>query len=196
MHSFCIAFVCVCAVMHAKTLYITNMCLEPHLSCCTRRRMKFYNLVSTLLFDATVIARRNASMINSMDLFGVWFCLYFLLQLHSLGQLWLLSMHTRYFKLIDIIQCHGCFIFKVTLYLFMHILCLQAARYNDGTAENFEIAKKFELKAERCDSIAYWITVVFFAIAFACTFFGTVVIITITRIHAGLAVETGFIVNC
>ena len=87
-------------------------------------------------------------------------------------------------------HCH------MTLYLFMVFLYLQATRYNDGTAENSEIAKKFELKAERCDSIAYWITVVFFAIAFACTFFGTVVIITITRIHTGLAVETDFIVNC
>lgn len=84
----------------------------------------------------------------------------------------------------DFISSHGMFLY------------LQAAKYNDGTAENSEIAKKFELKAEHCDSIAYWITVVFFAIAFACTFFGTVVIITITRIHTGLAVETDFIVNC
>ena len=43
-------------------------------------------------------------------------------------------------------------------------LCIQAAKYNDGTAENCELVKKFEKKAYGCDSIAYWITIVFFTI--------------------------------
>ena len=51
-------------------------------------------------------------------------------------------------------------------------LCIQAAKYNDGTAENYEVVKKFEKKAYGCDSIAYWITIVFFTIAFACHIYG------------------------
>ena len=72
--------------------------------------------------------------------------------------------------------------------------CLQAAKYNDGTAENYEVAKKFEKKANGCGFVAYWITIVFFTIAFACTIFGVPVALGILAIGilVGLAVEADF----
>ena len=72
--------------------------------------------------------------------------------------------------------------------------CIQAAKYNDGTAENYEVAKKFEKKANGCEFVAYWITIVFFAIAFACTIVGIPVAVGILAIGipVGLAVEADF----
>ena len=72
--------------------------------------------------------------------------------------------------------------------------CIQAAKYNDGTAENYEVAKKFEKKANGCGFVAYWIIIAFFAIAFACTILGIPVAIGILAIGipVGLAVEADF----
>ena len=70
-------------------------------------------------------------------------------------------------------------------------LYLQAAKYNDGTTENYEVAKKFEKKADVCGSIAYWITIVFFTISFACPIYGLPVALGILAIGipVGLAVD-------
>ena len=70
-------------------------------------------------------------------------------------------------------------------------ICIQAAKYNDGTAENYEVAKRFEKKAYCCGSIAYWTTIVFFTIVFACPFYGLPVALGILAIGipVGLAVD-------